>query len=67
MSATPLFSAFVGTCLLSRAEPIYGCGRNLKVEYPRSRAPDGLQLAVADVTPPLLPFNVRVSSRRSGQ
>ena len=50
MSATQLFSAFVGTCLLSLAEPIYGGGRNLKVEYPRSPAPDGLQLAVADVT-----------------
>jgi len=63
MNATPLFSAFVSTSLLSLAEPIYGDGRNLKVEYSPSPAPEGLQLAVADVTPPLPPFNVRVTSR----
>jgi hypothetical protein len=67
MNARPLFPALVSTCLLSPAEPIYGDGRNLKVEYPPSPAPDGLQLAVADVTPPLPPFNVRVTSRGSGQ
>jgi len=36
MNATPLFSAFVGTCLLSLTEPIYEDARNLKVEYPPS-------------------------------
>ena len=66
MNAKPLFPALVSTCLLSLAEPIYRDGRNLKVEYPPSPAPDGLQLAVADVTPPLPPFNVRVTSRGSG-
>ena len=67
MNARPLFPALVSTCLLSLAEPIYRDGRNLKVEYPPSPAPDGLQLAVADVAPPLPPFNVGVTSRGSGE
>jgi hypothetical protein len=66
MDARPLFPALVSTCLLSLAEPICRDGRNL-VEYPPSPAPDGLQLAVADVIPRLPPFNVRVTSRGSGQ
>jgi len=59
-------SAFVSTCLLSLAELIYGGGRYLKVEYSPSPAPDGLELAVTDVTPPLRPFNIRVTSGSIG-
>jgi hypothetical protein len=56
MNATPPFSAFVSAFLLSLAEPIYG-GRSIS----ESRifaisAPDGLLLAVTDITPPLPPF-----------
>jgi hypothetical protein len=46
MKTTCRLFAFIGTCILSLVGPIYGAGRYLKVEYPPSTAPDGLQLAV---------------------